>query len=69
MFGNVMEEHTLKFISEKSLVVGDFIVSFSNRYVSSSLIISQREQLYCYTASEERSGNYKGNYVTSGLCK
>ena len=67
-FGNVLEEHELNFLAEQSFVVEDFVVSFSDSSVCSSLIVPQREELYCYTSDSGRAGKYSGSYVTTGLC-
>lgn len=68
LFGNVLEEHGLQALAEQSFVVEDFVVSFSDSSACSSLIIPQREELYCYTSDASRAGRYSGSYVTSGLC-
>jgi hypothetical protein len=55
-------------VAEKSFLAGDFLVSFSDRGVSSFQLIAQQEKLHCFTIAEDRAGTYSGSYSTFGLC-
>lgn len=64
----MLEEHELHMLAEESFVIEDFIVSFTDSSACSSLIVPQREELYCYTSDAGRAGRYSGRYLTTGLC-
>lgn len=60
LFGKAIDEYKLSLHAEYSLVIGSYIVTFSNFGVASEEILAQPEELYCFSKNADQIGNYVG---------
>jgi hypothetical protein len=67
-YGQLVEEHALGVRAEKSIAVGEFIVTFTSNRVISNRIVPHSDQLYCTTDDTALTGSYNGMYRSYGLC-
>jgi hypothetical protein len=68
ILGSLVEEHTLGVHAEKSIVVGNYIITFTNAKVISHSIVSHSDTLYCNTNDIAFKGYYEGLYRSYGIC-